>query len=63
MSTVDNTNPESGHTSKIGDKAVQAGNGSMVDKGKLYVTKSQGMPAVTGTGKRARATKSEAKGQ
>ncbi len=54
MSTVTNIIEESAHTPKIGDKAVVNGNGSMVDKGKLYTTKSQGMPATTGTGKRAR---------
>lgn len=63
MSTAVNINEESGHTDTIGDKAVKKGNGSMVDKGKLYTTKWQGSPAKTGTGERARQKKEERKGQ
>jgi hypothetical protein len=37
-------------------------NGSLVDKGKDITSKSQGMPAVTGAGKRARQNKSGAQG-
>jgi hypothetical protein len=60
-----NPNPASPEVDnpKIGDKAVLAGHGSMVDKGKSYVTHMQNAPAKTGTGARARMTKDEPQGK